>query len=290
MTAELDKHFALELAQRAVTRGADASEVTIRHRTEFSVGVRLGEVETLKESSDRGLGLRVLIEGKQASVSGSDFSPDAISALLDEVIEMARVTSPDDTAGLPEPSEFATEFPFLDLFDPEIESLSTEAKIELALRAEQAAKEASPLIVNFDGGGFSCGWGAEIFANSLGFAGQYSGTSCSLATVPVASDGARMQRDYWYDVRRKLADLESPEDIGAKAAQRTVRKLGARTIQTQKVPVVFESHVARELLGDIFGAVSGESIFRKSSFLVGRLGDKVASSRLTVIDDGLMMG
>ncbi len=290
MTVELDKHFALEVAQSAVTRGADASEVAIRQRTEFSVGVRLGEIETLKEATDRGLGLRVLIEGKQASVSGSDLSPEAISSLIDEAIEMARVTSPDDTAGLPDGADLAREFPSLDLFDPEIEKLSTEAKIELALRAEQAAKDASSLIVNFDGGGFSCGWGMEIFANSLGFAGQYRGTSCSLATVPVASDGARMQRDYWYDVRRKLADLESPEEIGAKAAERTTRKLRARAIQTQQVPIVFESHVARELLGDIFGAVSGESIFRKSSFLVGRLGEKIASANLTVIDDGLMEG
>ncbi|MEW6208746.1 MAG: metallopeptidase TldD-related protein [Acidobacteriota bacterium] len=290
MRVELDKHFALEVAQRAVARGADASEVIIRHRTEFSVGVRLGDVETLKESTDRGLGLRVLIEGKQASVSGSDLRPDAISTLISEAISMARVTSPDDTAGLPCAADLATEFPSLDLFDPCIERLSTEEKIELALRAEQAAKDASPLIVNFDGGGFSCGWGTEVFANSLGFAGQYRGTSCSLATVPVASDGARMQRDYWYDVRRSLADLESPEEIGAKAAHRTIRKLGARAIHTQQVPIVFESHVARELLGDIFGAVSGESIFRKSSFLVGRLGEKIASPRLSVIDDGLMAG
>jgi PmbA protein len=290
MTEELDKHFALEVARRAVARGADASEVIIRHRTEFSVGVRLGEVETLKESTDRGLGLRVLVEGKQASVSGSDFRPDAVSTLISEAVEMARATSPDDTAGLPDAEDMANEFPSLNLFDPQIEKLPTEEGIELALRGEQAARDASPLIVNFDGGGFSCGWGTEILANSLGFAGEYSSTFCSLATVPVASDGVRMQRDYWYDVRRSLADLESPEEIGAKAAHRTIRKLGARAIRTQQVPIVFESHVARELLGDIFDAVSGESIFRKSSFLVGRLAEKIASPHLSVIDDGRIAG
>jgi PmbA protein len=290
MADELSKDFALDLAQAAVRRGADASDVIIRRRTEFSVSVRLGEVETLKEATDRGLGLRVLVGGKQASVSGSDFSRQAIASLIEEAIEMARATSPDDNSGLPDPDELADSIPWLDISDPEIENLSTETKIELALRAEEAARCYSPLITNFDGGGFSSVTGSETLANSLGFAGEYHGASCSLASVPVAAEDGRMQRDYWYDVRRKFADLESPEKIGEEAARRTIRKLGARAVTTQRVPIVFEAQVARELLGDIFSAVSGESIFRKSSFLVGRLGEKIASEKLTVIDDGLMAG
>ncbi|HVG20636.1 MAG TPA: TldD/PmbA family protein [Blastocatellia bacterium] len=290
MKLNLTKETAADLAEEAVRRGASAAEVIIRRRTEFSVGVRLGEVETLKESTDRGLGLRVLIEGKQASVSGSDFSRDAVLSLLDEAIELARATSPDDNTGLPEPSDFATSIPDLDLYDDAIERLSTEEKIEMALRAERAARDYSELIVNFDGGGLDASRGSVILANSLGFAGEYRGSSMSLAAVPVAVDGGKMQRDYWYDVRRKLSDLDAPENIGVMAAKRTLRKLNGRSVPTQSVPVILEPNMARDLVGDIFNAASGESVFRKASFLVGQLGERVASERLTVIDDGTMPG
>ena len=290
MTSDITKEFAIEIARKAVKRGASAAEVIIRHRTEFSVGVRLGEIETLKESTDRGLGLRVLIEGKQASVSGSDFSRQALDTLINDAVELARATSPDDSAGLPDVEEFAKTIPDLDLYDMEIAALSPEDKIELALRAEQAARDYSPLIVNFDGGGFDSASGSVILANSLGFAGEYSGTSCSLATVPVAAENGKMQRDYWYDVRRKFKELDSPEEVGVMAAKRTLRKLGARPVPTQNVPVAFEPNIARDLLGDIFTAISGESVFRKASFLVGQLGESVASECLSVIDDGIDPG
>jgi PmbA protein len=290
MKLDLTKESALDLAQEAVRRGASAAEVIIRHRTEFSVGVRLGEIETLKQSSDQGLGLRVLIDGKQASVSGSELRHDTVLTLMDEAIELARATSPDDTAGLPEQGELATSIPDLDLYDIEIVNLPTEEKIELALRAERAAKDYSDQIINFDGGGFDSASGTAILANSLGFAGEYSATSCSLIAVPVATESGRMQRDYWYDVRRKLSELDTPEDIGVTAARRTLRKLGARPVPIQNVPVVFEPNIARDIVGDIFNAVSGESIFRKSSFLVGQLGERVASEMLTVVDDGAKPG
>lgn len=279
------KDAAIELAREAVKRGASAAEVIIRNRTEFAVGVRLGEVEKLKQSTDQGLGLRVLIEGRQASVSGSDFSRDAVLALLDEAIELARATSPDDSLYLPEPADFARVIPDLDLYDEAIQSLSTEEKIDMALRAERAAQGYSDSIVNFDGGGLDSSSGTIILANSLGFAGEYSATSLSIAAVPVATDGVRMQRDYWYDVRRKLRDMDSPEEIGVLAAKRTVRKLNGKPVPTQDVPVVLEPNMARDIVGDIFRAVSGESIFRKSSFLVGQLGERVANPNVTVIDD-----
>ncbi len=288
MKFHLTKEFAADVAEGAVKRGASAAEVIIRRRTEFSVGVRLGEVETLQESTDQGLGLRVLIDGRQASVSGSDFSRDAVTSLMDEAVALARLTSPDDTAGLPNPQELATSIPDLDLWDEAIVELSTEDQIEMALRAERAAQEYSDQISNFDGGGFDSAHGSVILANSLGFAGEFRTTSCSLASVPVAAEGGKMQRDYWYDVRRKLSEMNSPEEIGVMAARRTLRKLGGRSVPTQAVPVVLESNLARDLLGDIFNAASGESIFRKASFLVGQLGEQIANERLTVIDDGLI--
>jgi PmbA protein len=290
MNKELLEEFAAGVVRQALREGASAAEASVRQRTEFSVGVRLGEVETLEESADEGFGLRVLIDGRQASVSGSDMSADAVASLVKEAIALARATSPDDSAGLPDPDLLAGTVADLELYDPAIEELPTEDKIELALRAERAAREVSPKIVNSDGGGFDTSSGVAALANSLGFVGSYGGTTCSLSTVPVASDGERMQRDYWYDVRRNLSELETPEEIGRTAAHRTLRKLGARPVATQSVPVVFEPTLARELLGDIFQAVSGDSVFRKASFLVGQLGERVAVDSLTVVDDGRMPG
>ena len=208
---------------------------------------------------------------------------------MDEAVELARLTSPDDTAGLPDPEELAASIPDLDLWDEAIVQLSTEDQIEMALRAERSAQEYSDQISNFDGGGFDSSYGSMIPANSLGFAGEYRATSCSLASVPVAAEGGKMQRDYWYDIRRKLSEMNSPEEIGIRAARRTLRKLGSRSVPTQSVPVVLESNIARDLLGDIFIAASGESIFRKASFLVGQLGEQIATERLTIIDDGLIL-
>src|SRR5215510_1988070 len=288
MTLQLTKEFASDIADEAVKRGATAAEAILRQRTEFSVAVRLGEVEKLKQSTDQGVGIRVLIDGRQASVSGSDLSQDAITSLIGEAVELARLTSPDDSAGLPDPQELAVTIPDLDLYDEAIEKLTPEEQIEMALRAERAAQQYSDQIINFDGGGFDSGCGSLILANSLGFAGEFRATSCSLASVPVAAENGRMQRDYWYDVRRKLSEMDSPENIGVIAAKRTLRKLGGKSVPTQSVPVVFEPTMTRDLLGDIFGAVSGESIFRKASFLVGQLGEKIASQRLTMTDDGTM--
>jgi PmbA protein len=291
MRFELTKDSAEELAREAVRRGASAAEVVMKRRKEFAVSVRLGEVEKVKESIDQGLGLRVLINGQQASVSCSDFSREAVLELVDQAIELARAASVDESAGLPEAGEFAQEIPGLELYDEAVERLTTEEKIEMALAAERAAQAYSERITNFDGGGLETASSTIVLANSLGFAGEYDGTMIGLATVPVAADDrGRMQRDYWYDTRRRLKDLAAPEAIGRIAAQRTLRKLNGRSVPTQTVPVVFDPSMAASLLGSLFEAVSGEAIFRRASFLVGQLGEEVASRHLTVIDDGRMPG
>jgi len=291
MRFELTKEAAQELAEEAVRRGASAAEVVMSRRKEFEVSVRLGEVEKIKESVDHGLGLRVLIDGQQASVSCSDFSRDAVLGLVDEAIELARAASVDESAGLPEAGDFARQWPDLDIYDEAVEQLTTEEKIEMAHAAERAARASSERIVNFDGGGLETARSTLVLANSLGFAGEYEGTLISLATVPVAvDDQGRMQRDYWYDTRRRLKDMAEPEEIGRVAAQRTLRKLNGRPVSTQTVPVVFDPSMAASLLGNLFEAVSGESIFRQASFLVGQLGEAVASRQLTVVDDGRMRG
>ncbi len=279
--------IAISVIERARRLGATAAEAALRESVEFSASVRLGEVETVKEAASRGLGLRVLLDGRQASVSTSDLSPAALDELAETALTLARATSADDTAGLPDAGDLAAEIPDLDLCDPAVLDLSSEAKIRLALTAEQAARDYDERIVNFEGGGIDSGAGRVVIANSLGFVGEYRSASLSLAVAPVARDAdGRLQRDYWYDARRKLAKLEDPASIGRRAAERAAAKLGARRVLTQTCPVVFAPEAAASLIGHIFGAVSGDAIFRRVSFLVGKLGEVIASPLVTVVDDG----
>ena len=176
------------------------------------------------------------------------------------------------------------------LYCADVASMEAPFKIGLAKEAEAAALDADPRIANSEGASFDTNLSRAVFANSRGFAGDYRSSNCSLSAVPVAREGASMERDYWYSMARSLEGLEKPADIGRIAAQRAVRRLGAVKVETQKVPVVFEPRTARSLLGNIFEAVHGESIYRHASFLAGKLGEKVASGNLTVIDDGTIPG
>ena len=282
----IDTQLAGDIVARCLKRGATAVEVIAREETEFSVSVRLGEIDTLTEADSSALGLRVLVDGRQASVSTSDYRGPSIDALIDEALTLARATSVDESADLPEASAMATEFPDLELYDPEIAALSADARIDMALRAEAAARDEDPRITNFDRGGLGTTVGRTVFANSLGFAGSYDSTMISISAIPVATDGDQMQRDSWYDRRRTLAELETPESIGQRAARRTLRRLGARKAESCEVPIVFEPMIARDLLGTIFSACSGESIFRKASLFADHLGERVGAAGLNVIDDG----
>lgn len=283
----IDKAFAERVVEKARARGASAVEVIVYEATEFSASVRLGEVETLTQSGSKGLGLRVLLDGRPASVSTSDFTDDAIDSMVREAIALARATSVDEGNDLPDESAFATEVPDLEIYDPTLEEIPADAKIDLALRAERAALAFDPRITNFDRGGVSTITARTVLANSRGFSGEYRSSSASIAVVPIAEDEGGMQRGIWYDMRRRFADLDDPESVGRIAAERTIRKLGARKISGCEVPIVFEPMTARDFASIIFQAVSGDSIFRKTSFLVDRLGERVASPGLTVVDDGL---
>lgn len=283
-----DRDFAAAVAESAVKAGATAAEVLLRQATDFSAAVRFGEIDTVTESSSKGLGLRVIVDGRQASVSTSDFGDGPIAKIVCEAVELARASSVDESADLPD--EFATDLPDLGLYDPAVEALSVDEKIALAIEAERAAKETDPRIVNFDRGGVSTSVSRTVLANSRGFAGTYTATSISLAVVPVAAADGQMQRDSWYDARRAVAELESPEAIGRMAAERTVRRLGARKIPSCEVPVIFEPRVSRDFVGIIFDAVSGDSVVRKGSFLTERLGERVASEHITLVDDGRLAG
>ncbi|MGH9570551.1 MAG: TldD/PmbA family protein, partial [Candidatus Angelobacter sp.] len=283
--------IAEDVVRRATRAGATAAEAVVRDSTDFSTVIRLGQVETLKEAGSRGMGLRVFLGRRAASTYSSDFSGDGISHLINGALALARVTSEDPFAALPEPSEMGALSGDLGLFYDDVYSLPPEERIEYARRTEKAALEVDSRIKNSDGGSFEASTGRKVLANSLGFSGEYRHSYCALSAVPIAqSEDGGMQRDYWYSVARTLGKLESPESVGREAARRTLRRLGARKIASTKAPIVLDQTIAASFLGNIFEAAAGDAIYRQSSFLVGKLGEKIAGENITVIDDGTMPG
>ncbi len=271
-------------------KGATAAECTLLEGDEFSASVRLGEVESLKEAGSRGAGIRVLIGKRSGSAYTSDLSPEGLKKMVDGAVEIAAITSEDPFAGLPDDAEFGQIAGDLALYHADVASLSTEAKIAQAREAEQAALSADPRINNSEGASFDSYTGTHAFANSSGFTTTYRTSSCSLSTMPVARQGSSMERDVWVTAARSASKLESPEYVGRKAAERVLRRLGARKVPTQKAPVIFEARAARGLVDHVFDAVNGSSVYRKSSFLAGKLGERIASDKVTIIDDATLPG
>lgn len=285
------KELAVDLVQRAMDGGATAAECVVREGDEFSTLVRLGQVETLKESGSKAVGVRVFFGKRAASTYSSDFSREGLDRMLKSALELARITSEDPFSGIPDESQLGSISGDLDLFYEDVYSLPGEQRIEYARRAEKAALDTDSRIKNSDGGSFDAATGHKVLANSRGFVGEYRRSYCSLAAVPIPQDGnGNMQRDYWFSVARTLQKLESPEQVGKIAAQRTLRRLGARKVKTAKVPVVFDPLVATSILEHIFEGVNGDSVYRGASFLAGKLGEKIASDNVNVIDDGTLPG
>jgi len=286
----IDRELASKTIQMALDRGASDAECTLSEGEEFSASVRMRSLETLKDAGSRGAGLRVLVGHRVGSSYTSDMSSEGIRKLVESAIEIAAISSEDPFAGLPDPSELGSLAGDLGLYSEDIHKVSTSQRIEQALQTEEAALSADPRITNSEGASFDAYSGERVFANSRGFIGSYRTSSCSLSTTPVAREGDSMERDYWFSSARSHAKLESPEAIGKRAAERTLRRLGARKAATQKVPVVFDPQMARTLIGDIFEAVEGDAIYRKASFLAGKLGQRVASELVTIVDDGTIPG
>jgi PmbA protein len=273
-----------------MTAGASDAEAVVREGDEFSVTVRMGEVETLKESGSRGLGLRVLLGKKSGSASTSDLTPDGIRQLVDGAMALAKVTEEDIFIGLPESEEFGAVPDDLHLYFDDVYSLPGPERIAWAKRAEAAALEADSRITNSNGGSFDAATGRKVLANSRGFVGGYRTSYAGVSAAPLAVDvNGQMQRDSWWSGARRMGDLESPESVGKEAARRTVRRLGARRMPTQQVPVVFAPEVARSLIGSVFEAASGDSIWRHASFLAGKLGEAIGAASLTIVDDNVML-
>jgi PmbA protein len=288
------EQLAADIVERARKGGATDAECTISEGDEFSANVRMREVESLKEAGSRAAGVRVLVGRRTGSSYTSDLSPEGIETMVRAALELAKITSEDPHAGLPEPEDLGSvrgeQGGDLRLYDDAIAKMETEWKLAQAKQAEEIALAADPRIQNSEGSSFDSYLGRRVFANSRGFLGSYRTSSCGLSVVPVAKQNGSMERDYWHSAARAASGLESPEEVGRRAAQRALRRLNPRKAPTQKAPVIFEPRTARSLLGDLFDAVNGSSIYRHASFLAGKLGERIASEKLIVIDDATMPG
>ena len=285
------RDLALDIVRRAMNGGATAAECVVREGDEFSTLVRLGQVETLKESGSRSIGVRVFNGQRAASTYSSDFSRESLDRMVKSALELSKITSEDPFGGIPEPSQLGSLHGDLDLYHEDVYSLPGPDRIDYARRTEKAALDFDPRIKNSEGGSFDAATGHKVLANSHGFVGEYRRSYCSVSAVPIAQteDGA-MQRDYWYSVARTLSKLESPEHVGKVAAERTLRRLGARKAKTAQVPIIFDPMVATSILEHIFEGVNGDSVYRGASFLAGKLGQKIAGDNVTIIDDGTIPG
>jgi len=278
------------LLRGAREHGATAADVVVAEGDSLTVGVRLGKVEKVQRSRAKHLGLRVFVGDRSAITSTADFSTDSLANLATDSVALARVTAPDSFAGLPAPDELAATQPDLHLYDDAIGAVSAEQATEWCRAGEAAAMETDRRIGNSEGAEFDGGSHRVLYAASNGFRGQYRSSSCSLSVVPVATENGSMQRDYWYSVQRRLADLEAPEEVGRKAAARALRRLGARPVRTCEAPVVFDPETAASLLRHLAGAVSGNTLYKGMSFLNGKLGERVAADFVNVYDDGSLVG
>jgi PmbA protein len=265
----------------ATDAGAEASE-----GCGLSVSVRKGELETVERNRDKSLGVTVYVGHRRGNASTSDFSEKAIQQTVQAAFDIARFTAEDPTAGLPDEEDIAKDQPELDLFHPW--SINSEEAAQLALACEAAALKTSRRITNSDGAGVSAQQSHFFSAHTHGFRGGYASSRHSMSVAPIAAmpgKHAEMQRDAWFTSMRAADQMASPEAVGRYAAERALSRLGSRKIPTTECPVLFESPVAAGLLGGFVQAVSGGSLYRKSSFLLDSLGKQVFPKHIDILED-----
>jgi PmbA protein len=284
----VDPQLLYDLLQKARARGATAGDALMVENDAFDVEVRLSDVDKIQQAQQKRLGLRLFFGQRSATTSTSDLSKASLERLLDDTCALAQAMAEDPFAGLPDPQNNATEIPDLDLWDPALERLPVAERTAMATAAERAALDYDPRITNSEGGGYSSALSQVLYVNSHGFMGQYRAASANLSVTAIAADSQGMQRDYWYSAARKLAGLQSPASIGQEAARGALRRLGARKVSTQKVPVIFDARTASGLLGHLCSAVSGSALYRGASFLLNQLGEQIAPPDFTVYDDGTL--
>lgn len=281
-SSETLREIASDMLHYAKQQGASASVAEVSDGFGQEVTVRQGEVENIQYNRDKSLGISVYIGQQSGNAHTSDFSKQAVRDTVDAAFSIARHTASDDCAGLPDQEMLATDFPDLDLYHPWL--LSVEDAIELAKSCEQTALDFDSRISNSEGASISVHESQFVFANSLGFIGGYPSSRHSISCAVIAGEDDAMQRDYWYSEARAAEDLLGAKEIGLLAAQRAVRRLNARKLDTMQVPVLFEAPIAASLLGHFVGAVSGGGQYRKSSFLLNQLGKTVFSPNVHIED------
>ncbi len=267
------QQIARDILSYAKEGGATACETEVSDGFGQNVTVRRDEVETIEYNRDKGLSVTVYIGQKRGNASTSDFSPQAVRDAVSAALSIARYTAADDCAGLADTDLLASEFPDLELYFPW--DLPVEQAIQLAQTCEAAAFAVDKRITNSEGGSVSLSESQFVYANSLGFMGGYPTSRHSISCAVIAGRDANMQRDYWYSVARNSADLDQADSVGKKAGSRSVARLGAKKIATCEVPVLFEAPIASSLIGHFVGAISGGSLYRKSSFLMDSVGKQV---------------
>lgn len=292
---ELDNRFDLstefqamaeQVLAAAKAKGATAAELDIDKSMGLSVEVRMGQVDKLQYHRDQGINLTVFFGHRKGYASTGDFSPQALEDTLEAACRIARYTSEDDFNGLADAERMATEFPKLDLYHPW--ELNADMAIDMALQTEAVAREHDARITNSEGAGVDSYAGMSLYANSHGFMGVSHSTRHSLSCSVVAQDGESMQRDYWYSVSRVPGLLESADSVGTEAAQRTVRRLNARSLSTREAPVLFVPQMARGLVGQLVSAISGGSQYRKASFLLNSIGQQAFPDFVQLREDPLI--
>jgi len=263
-----------DLLTLARVSGVDEAEAAASHNIGLSATARLGDVESLEYTNDRGVGITVYVDFCKGSASTSDFSPAALREAVEKACSFARHTAADRCAGLADATLMAgDELPELDLYHPW--DLSPDAAIELAIRCEDQARSVDERITNSEGASVSSGSGARAYGNSHGFLRSRRKTSHSASCTVIGKQDDAMQRDFWYTVARHPEDLDSVESVGERAARRTLQRLGARKIATANAPVVFAPELARGFIGHAVGAISGGAQYRRSSFLLDAKGERI---------------
>lgn len=286
----ISQQIAEEVLQETKGKGATAADLVLIENEMVTAHIRLRETDTLRSAKEVRLGLRLFFDKRSATSSTSDLSKESLARLVEDTAVLAKATAHDDYSGLPAAEECATNVPDLHLYDPDGESLTVKDQLDRAKTAEEAALSYDSRITNSEGAEFTSNLYRIIYGNSQGFIGQYRSSTFSLAVAPIASAEDGMQRDHWYSRARHLSALEPADAIGRCAAERAIKRLGARKIKTQEVPVIFDPEMAANLMRLLCGALSGSALYRGASFLVGKLGERIAAETVTVYDDGTLPG
>ncbi len=277
-----------DILKQAKQQGASSAEAVVNASQGLSVEIRKQTLETIEHTTDQGISLTVYFGQKKGSASTTDLSPQAIQESIQAACAIAKYTSEDPDAGLADAQLMATDYPDLDLYYPW--DITTEDAIELALKCEKAALDADPKITNSDGANLNHSQGLFVYGNSHGFVGGYPSSRQSLSCAVIAEENQQMQRDYGYSTARHYHHLLSPEEIGLKAANKTLARLNARSLKTQNAPVIFHTNIASSLLRSLTGAINGGSIYRKSSFLLDQLGKPIFPEWINISEEPLKIG